>query len=50
MNVWEVKETCTKILDSIGTYFVGNRFLLNKMLAATLANGHILFEDFPGQA
>ncbi|MCK4437563.1 MoxR family ATPase, partial [Candidatus Bathyarchaeota archaeon] len=48
MNVWEVKEICTKILDAVGTYFVGNRFLLKKMLAASLANGHMLFEDFPG--
>ena len=48
MNVWEVKEICAKILDGVGTYFVGNRFLLKKMLAASLANGHILFEDFPG--
>lgn len=48
MNVWEVKEICTKILDGVGQYFVGNRFLLRKMLAASLANGHILFEDYPG--
>ena len=48
MNVWEVKEICAKILDEVGTYFVGNRFLLKKMLAASLANGHMLFEDFPG--
>jgi MoxR-like ATPase len=48
MNVWEVKETCTKVLDGVGRYFVGNRFLLKKMLAASLANGSLLFEDFPG--
>ena len=48
MNVWEVKDVCTKILDGINTYFVGNRFMLRKLLAASLANGHILFEDFPG--
>jgi hypothetical protein len=48
MNVWEVKEICTKILDEVGQYFVGNRFLLRKMLAASLANGHVLFEDYPG--
>jgi len=48
MNVWEVKDICNKILDGISTYFVGNRFMLRKLLAASLANGHILFEDFPG--
>jgi len=48
MNVWDVKEICTKILDGVNTYFVGNRPLLRKMLAASLANGHVLFEDFPG--
>ena len=48
MNVWEVKDVCTKILDGVNMYFVGNRFMLRKLLAASLANGHILFEDFPG--
>ncbi len=48
MNVWDVKDICTKILDGVNTYFVGNRPLLRKMLAASLANGHVLFEDFPG--
>jgi MoxR-like ATPase len=48
MNVWEVKEICGKILDGVGEYFVGERYLLMKMLSASLANGHILFEDFPG--
>jgi MoxR-like ATPase len=48
MNVWEVKEICTKILDGIGAYYVGNRLMLRKLLAASLANGHVLFEDYPG--
>jgi MoxR-like ATPase len=48
MNVWEVKDVCTKILDGVNTYFVGNRFMLRKLLSASLANGHVLFEDFPG--
>ncbi|UCD46163.1 MAG: MoxR family ATPase [Candidatus Bathyarchaeota archaeon] len=48
MNVWEVKEICAKILDGVGEYFVGDQYLLRKMLAASLANGHLLFEDFPG--
>lgn len=28
--------------------FVGNKPLLRKLLAAGLANGHVLFEDYPG--
>ncbi len=48
MNVWEVKEICAKILEGIGAYYVGNRLMLRKMLAASLANGHVLFEDYPG--
>jgi len=48
MNVWDVKDVCAKILEGISTYFVGNRFMLRKLLASSLANGHILFEDYPG--
>lgn len=48
MNVWEVKEICAKILEGIGAYYVGNRLMLRKLLAAGLANGHVLFEDYPG--
>jgi MoxR-like ATPase len=48
MNVWEVKEICAKILEGVGAYYVGNRLMLRKLLAASLANGHVLFEDYPG--
>ena len=48
MNVWEVKDACSNILDGIGRYFVGNQLLLRKTLSASLANGHVLFEDYPG--
>lgn len=48
MNVWEVKEVCDKILDGVSKYFVGNEIILKKLLSASLANGHVLFEDFPG--
>lgn len=48
MNVWDVKQVCTKILDGINKFFVGNRPMLRKLLSASLANGHVLFEDFPG--
>jgi MoxR-like ATPase len=48
MNVEQVKTTCSELLDVIGSYFVGDRILLQKVLAAALANGHVLFEDNPG--
>jgi MoxR-like ATPase len=48
MQFSEVKPTTDQILDTVLTYFVGDRSLLQKVLAAALANGHILFEDNPG--
>ena len=44
----EVRQVCEGILDRVGGVFVGNRLLLRKLLAAALANGHVLFEDYPG--
>jgi len=48
LRLEEVKTYCNEILDTVQTYFVGNRLLLQKVLAASLANGHVLFEDNPG--
>jgi len=48
MKVEKVKAISSDILDMVSRFFVGNRAMLRKMLAAALANGHILFEDFPG--
>ena len=48
MNFENLRENCDKILDVVGQYFVGDRRLLIKVLASALANGHILFEDYPG--
>jgi len=48
MNVDEIGDACGKLLDAIEEYFVGDRILLQKVLAAALANGHVLFEDNPG--
>ena len=42
------KESCNSIIEAVGQVFVGNRLLLRKVLAAGLANGHVLFEDNPG--
>jgi len=48
LRLEEVKNYCDEILDTVQTYFVGNRLLLRKVLSASLANGHVLFEDNPG--
>lgn len=44
----EAKEVCEQIIEAVATVFVGNEPLLRKLLAAGLANGHVLFEDYPG--
>ena len=44
----EVRLICEEIIDHVAAVFVGNRLLLRKLLAAALANGHVLFEDYPG--
>ncbi len=51
MNIKDISEAqavCQKIIEGIGVVFVGNKPLLEKLLAAGLANGHVLFEDYPG--
>jgi len=48
MKVEKVQEISSNILDTVSSFFVGNRLMLRKLLAAGLANGHILFEDYPG--
>ena len=39
---------CNSIIDCVAEVYVGDRLLLRKLLAAALANGHVLFEDYPG--
>jgi len=48
MKLEQFKSFCDDILGAVQTYFVGERPLLQKVLAAALANGHVLFEDNPG--
>lgn len=48
MKIKKAKEKCERILDSIGEIFVGKQETLKKVLCASLANGHVLFEDYPG--
>jgi MoxR-like ATPase len=42
------KELSNSILNAVGDVFVGDQMILRKELCAALANGHVLFEDYPG--
>jgi MoxR-like ATPase len=44
----QVSEPADKVIAEIGRAVVGKRSLLEMVMAAALAGGHILLEDFPG--
>ena len=46
----DIGAECTKIIDEISTVIVGKQAVLEQILFTILANGHILFEDYPGLA
>jgi len=48
LNFEKFKSVCDAILEAVGNIFVGENLLLRKVLTVALANGHILFEDYPG--
>ncbi|WP_424357300.1 AAA family ATPase [Methanocella sp. MCL-LM] len=48
MDLREFRELSDRIVDTVGDVFVGERLIVQKLLAAALANGHVLFEDYPG--
>jgi len=48
MNLETARKACEKVIDQICEIYVGDRLLVAKLLAAALANGHVLFEDNPG--
>jgi MoxR-like ATPase len=48
MNLEKAKATYESIVKQILSLYVGDELLIQKILAAALANGHILFEDNPG--
>ena len=48
MNLDKAKISCEKIVKQILSVYVGDELSIKKILAASLANGHILFEDNPG--
>ena len=48
MNLDKARISCDKIVRQILSIYVGDESSIKKILAASLANGHILFEDNPG--
>ncbi len=46
----ELRLVCDKLLSKVSTIIVGKNQTLELVLTSFLANGHILFEDFPGLA
>ena len=48
MNLDKARTHCDAVVGQIRSLYVGDELLIEKMLAAALANGHVLFEDNPG--
>ncbi|AEA47156.1 AAA family ATPase [Archaeoglobus veneficus] len=48
MNMTEFGRICDRIVKSVCSVYVGKEELVQKMLAACLSNGNVLFEDYPG--
>uniref|UniRef100_A0A7C3MBT2 MoxR family ATPase n=1 Tax=Archaeoglobus fulgidus TaxID=2234 RepID=A0A7C3MBT2_ARCFL len=48
MKLEKLRELCDQIVKAVGEVYVGSELLLRKLLCASLANGHVLFEDYPG--
>lgn len=46
----EISSDCIRIIDEISKVIVGKRNVIEKIMFGILANGHILFEDYPGLA
>jgi MoxR-like ATPase len=50
MKVDGVKESGERIVAEVGEAIVGKESVLEQVLLAVLADGHLLFEDYPGLA
>lgn len=48
MNLKAAMTACEAVAHQIRSLYVGDNLLVQKILAAALANGHVLFEDNPG--
>ncbi|MCS7061335.1 MAG: MoxR family ATPase [Anaerolineae bacterium] len=50
MNCQEVAALSRRVLDQVARAVVGKQDVLEKIMAAFLAGGHVLLEDYPGLA
>jgi MoxR-like ATPase len=50
MELTELRDRSTRILDEVERAIVGKREALELILIALLSNGHVLLEDYPGLA
>ncbi|MEM0345900.1 MAG: MoxR family ATPase [Thermofilaceae archaeon] len=50
MELSQIGEICSRVLDEVGKVIVGKRSVVEKLLVALLARGHVLIEDYPGLA
>jgi MoxR-like ATPase len=50
MEPEEVGEVCGRVIAEVGKVIVGKRSVIEKLLVALLARGHVLIEDYPGLA
>jgi len=48
LNLEEFRQKCREIIDAVCSVYVGSADLVEKLLAACLSNGNVLFEDYPG--
>ncbi len=48
LAIADVAPLCARVLDEVERAVIGKRPLLEDILAAALADGHILLEDYPG--
>ncbi|MFP3896339.1 MAG: AAA family ATPase [Anaerolineales bacterium] len=50
MNITDVSKVTEEVIHEVERAIVGKRPLLEKIMAAVLAGGHVLLEDYPGLA
>ncbi|MBS3817695.1 MAG: MoxR family ATPase [Candidatus Thermoplasmatota archaeon] len=50
MELEEVSDICESLIEEVSKAIVGKKSVLQKTLLGILANGNILFEDYPGLA
>lgn len=48
MNIKEVASICENVITEVEKAIIGKRELLQYVMTAILADGHVLLEDFPG--